>query len=333
VAAIIAIIAVAGAVYLPLTTTTTTPVGTSYTTQHNFPTTYSSTSTTNSQLQINLNTSKIQYGGHLSVKIELFNPSSESVSLNVNYSNNQTILNWNSKDFLCSLGPVQNLFGFALYQGYYTSQNISTASNQLVLAPSAGIGCPTTYQPNISKVTIAPGSDSANFSNGNSQNLEINATTESCRTQGQGYECGGGASLYGFWTSPPANKSCNQIYPLNQTAPHGMYYPPNCNLVSFPVGSYTLVSQDLWNHTVYAYFQVVNQSGLVTPVSISATINSSIIQRYSSALKVTVTVQNNGSTTIEIPSLYNIVRSATVIDSSGSSMVHSEIVGLTNSTS
>lgn len=264
VAAIIAIIIVAGAVYLPLNTTTT-PAVTTYSTQHNFPTTYSSSSGSELQLQINLNASQIQYGGHISVKIELFNPSSDSVSLNVNYSNDQTILNWNTKDFLCSLSYVNDLFGFALYQGYYTSKNISTASNQLVLAPDAAVSCPTAYQPNISKVTIAPGSDSANFSYSNPLNLMINATTQSCQTQGSAFECGQGSSLYGYWTSPPANENCSQVPSSNQSYPNG-YPEPNCNLVPFPVGSYTLVSQDLWNHTVYAYFQVTPQES--SPVQI-----------------------------------------------------------------
>jgi hypothetical protein len=286
VAVIVGIILIASIAYLPLIGSTTSSKSSSTTSSastfsktssQTSTTTYSNTASSGLQLQINLNTTQIEYGGHLSVKVELFNPPSSNLSLNVSYSSDQTILNWNSRDFLCSLNPVDDLFGFALYQGYYTSQNASSAS-PLLLAPEAAIGCPTFYQPNVSKITVAPGSDSANLSNGNSINLEFNATTENCyetqggavtivnsqngttttyTTQEPGSECGGGPSLYGYWTKAPVNQSCTQVPLANETVATSML-GPYCNLASFPVGSYTLVAQDLWNQTVYAYFDVVN---------------------------------------------------------------------------
>ena len=232
------------------------------------------------QLEVNLNTTTIQYGSGLLASIQLFNPLPTSLSLSISYSNDQDILAWNSNDFLCSLTPVYDLFGFALYQGYYTSSNISKATTPLLLTPEPDIGCPTTYQPNISQITFPPENNSASVSkvSGSLLSMEIDATTEGCHeTQGGavtivtsangtlttqtttglgGFSCGQGSSLSGYWTTPPAGETCAQLPTANDTVPWNMI-GQYCNLVSFPLGSYTLVAQDVWNQTIYSYFQVI----------------------------------------------------------------------------
>jgi len=233
------------------------------------------------QLEVNLNATAIQYGGDLIANVELFNPLSANLSLSVSYSNDQNIVAWNSKDFLCSLTPVYDLFGFALYQGYYTSSNISRGATPLLLTPQPEIGCPTTYQPNISEnITFPPENNSAIVSKVSSSllSMEVDATTEGCRleqggnvtivtsangtlttqtTTGLGgFSCGSGSSLSGYWTTPPAGETCAQLPTANDTVPKNMI-GPYCNLVSFPLGSYSLVAQDVWNQTVFAYFQVI----------------------------------------------------------------------------
>lgn len=228
------------------------------------------------QLEVALNTTRIQYGGALSVSIQLFNPLPNNLTLPVNYPNYQNISAWNQKDFLCGLTGVYDLFGFALYQGYYSSGNISRATT-LLLTPEPDIGCPTTNQPNISQITFPPQSNFGRVSNGASLNMTMIATTEGCHlgqlspvtivssvgtnlttitTMQSGFTCGSGNSLYGYWTKPPANLSCSQLPTANDTSPSNMI-GPYCDLVSFPVGSYTLVAKDVWNQTVYAHFQVV----------------------------------------------------------------------------
>lgn len=232
------------------------------------------------QLEVNLNTTAIQYGSDLMANVELFNPLPTSLSLSVSYSNDQNIVAWNSKDFLCSLTPVYDLFGFALYQGYYTSGNISQGATPLLLTPQPEISCPTTYQPNISRITFPPENNSASVSKVSSSllSMEVDATTEGCRQEKSGtvtvitstngtlttqtttglggFSCGPGSSLSGYWTQPPAGETCAQLPTANDTVPKNMI-GPYCNLVSFPLGSYTLVAQDVWNQTVYAYFQVI----------------------------------------------------------------------------
>lgn len=238
------------------------------------------------QLEVVLNTTEIQYGSSLSATILLYNPLSASLVLPVSYSNDQNILASNPNDFLCALNSVYDLFGFALYQGYYSSSNVSQAA-PLLLTPEPEIGCPTTYQPNISQITFPPQSDSGIVSKGTSLNMTINANTGGCHltqpnpvtivsstngtlitstTMEPGFSCGSGSSLFGYWTKPPANESCSQLSTANDTSPWNMI-GPYCNLVSFPVGSYTLVAQDVWNQIVYAHFQVIPNQVTTTTAS------------------------------------------------------------------
>jgi hypothetical protein len=251
------------------------------------------------QLEVALNTTKIQYGGGLSLNIELFNPLSTSLSMNVSYSNDQNILAWNSRDFLCDISLVDDLFGFALYQGYYTPSNISSASSgPLLLTPEAEIPCPTSYQPNISQITFPPNSDSASVSSKSGTpllNMIISATTEGCQqtqaspvtiissdngslttqtTMEAGFTCGEGTSLFGYWTTPPANESCSQLPTANETSPWNMI-GTYCDLVSFPIGSYTVVAQDVWNQTIYAHFQVTPANSEHATTTTTSATNSS----------------------------------------------------------
>ena len=71
--------------------------------------------------------------------------------------------------------------------------------------------------------------------------------------------CCQGSSLDGYWTAP-TNSSCSVAYNAN-----GSSLSTPCNFRAFTPGSYTIVAEDLWNQTVYGYFQV---SSLQTPIKV-----------------------------------------------------------------
>jgi hypothetical protein len=75
----------------------------------------------------------------------------------------------------------------------------------------------------------------------------INATTESCALKGGATTVCGNLSgaLFGYWdSSAPSIEAEN----ATTSSPYFHY---------FPAGQYTLVAEDLWNQTVFAYFKVL----------------------------------------------------------------------------
>jgi hypothetical protein len=58
----------------------------------------------------------------------------------------------------------------------------------------------------------------------------------------------------------PTNSSCFFAFFPNTTRTTSTG-ENNCNFHQFSLGSYTLVAEDLWNDTAYAYFQVASTSG------------------------------------------------------------------------
>ena len=269
-------------------TTQTSAVSTSSETSNsNSSLSYSTVSSSGLKLVINLNATETKYGGSLSAEVELFNTLPKSLSLGVNYSVDHNIVTWNEKDFLCNGSSVADLFGFSLYQGHYAASNISQAKNQLQLSPPVATYCfnPNYYEPYISEVTFSPESSSVNItSNGASGStfkeltlaMALNATTENCESSpynanGTSYQngttttfsgtelsfgCGNGTAINGYWTAP-ANGT--YVYPnmqSNSTILDFMNALYQNYFHQLPASSYTVVAQDLWNQTVYAYFQV-----------------------------------------------------------------------------
>lgn len=250
---------------------------------------YSDVSANGLQLVIAMNSTKIQEGGALAAKVSLFNTLGTNLSLVRNFAGDSGISAWDFHDRMCGLSPVFHIFGFALFQGYYTAANISSGPEPLTLPPPVRFSCPASQygQAYIHEVDFAPTSDlarvSANASFSDSfkaQNVRMQVSvatghcssepyTETVSSGGNGngtststaytttaysFGCGPDNSLYGYWT-PPMNDSCSLGYSVNGTEraqPDAEY----CNFHSFPPGEYTLLGEDLWGDSVYAYFKV-----------------------------------------------------------------------------
>ena len=248
---------------------------------------YSGVSSQGLQLRIRLNASEVPPGGGLQAHIFLVNTLSESVTLHPDFGANPNIDSWNWDDYLCGMSPVEHAFGFALLQGHYTAANLSQAGAPLTLAPPVAIPCPNfAYgESYIQNVEFAPNSDVATFSANASSSadfkpqtirMQLNATTGYCTespyqytetqtvggttmvTSGTEYSlsCGsnGVDSLTGYWSpygscAYPAGKGANG------TA-QGLY--GSC-FHQFAPGTYTVVAEDLWDQTAFAYFEVGGQ--------------------------------------------------------------------------
>ena len=234
------------------------------------------------RLQIELSPGGIVQGGALQAHILLVNTLSENVTLHPDFAANPNIDSWNWDDYICGMSPVEHAFGFALLQGRYTVSNLSLAGAPLTLAPPVGFHCPNTAygESYVQQVEFAPDGDMATFSANASgsadfkpQTIEmrLNATTGSCTespyqyteiqtvggtttvTSGTQYalDCGsyGTDSLTGYW-SPYG--SCS--YAAGNGTAQGLYGP--C-FHRFAPGAYTIVAEDLWNQTAFAYFDVL----------------------------------------------------------------------------
>ncbi len=251
-------------------------------------TSYSGTSPQGLQLQIDLNASEVPQGGALQAHVLLINTLSESVLLHPDFAANPNIDSWNWDDYLCGMSPVEHTFGFALFQGHYTAANLSQAGSPITLAPPVAIPCPNSAygESYIQNVEFAPNSDMTTFSANSSSSadfkpqtirMQLNATTGMCTmlpyqytetntvggvvtaTTGTAYSlsCGsnGVDSLTGYWDSLADCRS--QPSPVaNGTGTQGLgTLYGNC-FHAFTAGPYTIVAEDLWNQTAFAYFDV-----------------------------------------------------------------------------
>jgi hypothetical protein len=176
------------------------------------------------------------------------------------------------------------MIGYALFQGYYSSGNISLADAPLQLAPQLNVGCTTLS--NSDSVVFLPDSDtgmlySQYLPNGSSEPITVWASTGSClKTSSGGYMCGGKA-LSGYWnTTSPITLQDAAI-----GSPFFRY---------LQAGQYTLAVQDIWNQTVYAHFQVVPPARPIEVVSVTGP-----IPPYNpGGPVVSVTLKNVGTSTI-----------------------------------
>lgn len=299
---VIAVIVVGG---LAFVSSMNGPSGRSTTGSVSETTFYSGISSQGLQLQIKLNSSEVPQGGALQAHILLVNTLPESVTLQPNFAANPNIDSWNWDDYLCGASPVEHAFGFALFQGHYTAANLSQAGAPLTFAPPVAIPCPNSAygESYIQNVEFAPNSDMATFSANSSNSayfkpqtirMQLNATTGKCTllpyqytetntvggvataTSGTAYSlsCGsnGVDSLTGYWD--PLAGCHSQPGPIangTDTQGVGTIYE-NC-FHQFTAGPYTIVAEDLWNQTAFAYFEVGEQfqtnSYCSTPVHLS----------------------------------------------------------------
>jgi len=245
-----------------IVTVTSTTTSTVITTVGSNPETFASpVSSQGLELLITLNATRIQERGSLDVQITLQNVLSRNVSLTPDLSSRTDIPTWDGYSLLCGLG-AHGLVGFALFMGHYSQANISLAGDPLTLVPPVALPCPAQMVP--AEVVLLPhGDDAVYYYNVSGQlltpvgldghaPLEINATTDECAAAPSGgTECGSiYPGLFGYWEYPSGaylNFSSSGFGNASLTSPYFHY---------FPSGPYTLVSEDLWNQTVYAYFEV-----------------------------------------------------------------------------
>jgi hypothetical protein len=253
---------------------------------------YSTTSPASGlQLQIALNATTVEEGSPLSAQISLFNTLLVGLPLRANYSANPNIANWDLYDYLCGLSfSVEDVLGFAMFQGSYASGNLSQAGAPMLLTPPMATSCPNRFydQAYVQSVEFAPESylatlsANASFSDvfkPQSADMQVNAVTGSCSASpynATGYSseggvtttfsgiqysvsCGpsGGGSLYGYWTRPAGGDGYVSIDgSSNGTVTAGLKLMQSY-FHQFAPGVYTIVAEDMWNQTVFAHFRVV----------------------------------------------------------------------------
>jgi hypothetical protein len=319
VAAILVLVMIgsAGVGYLAGVGSRQTSTVTSTTTVYERYSTYSSpVSSSGLQLQIELNSTSIVYGGAVSARVSLWNTLPSNLSLTPRYS---TVLSsWEGNDFLCGNSPDWGekwaLDGFALFSGHFTAANLSSVGSQLVLAPPVAIGCISRPNPNI--VVMLPTSDVAVAEYSLSslpaevRQTLVNASTLSCAPNGRGATtCGDlNGALFGYW-DPVAPMM--DIQDANTNSP---YFHP------FTPGQYTLVAEDQWNLTAFAYFQVVAPSGYKGPATIHSGINGLGLE-LTASMPTTLSVGQNLSVTAELdnttPHVLNLTSTSMVNHANG----------------
>jgi hypothetical protein len=245
--------------------------------------TYTSGSASGLELQIRLNATAIRLGESLGARVDLVNTLRSNITLVPDFSANPNIAKWDGYDSICGTNPTDNVVGYAVFQGHYTAENLSEATAPMTLAPPLAIPCPISgfVRGAILKIDFSPGSNLATFhinsSSGYSFHLLVlrmqanittgrvmvstsvvtatvssNHTTTVQTTTEENWGWNGGTSLNGYWATPANRDSC-QPFPTNGSLSD---YYSNCGFSALSVGSYTIVAEDLWNQTAFAYFQV-----------------------------------------------------------------------------
>jgi hypothetical protein len=255
------------------------------------------------QLQIMLNATEVPQGGAVRAHVLLLNTLPRNVSLHPDFAANPNIDSWNWLDYLCGLSPVEHTFGFALFEGHYTAANVTLAGAPLTLFPPVALSCLNSYygESYIKNVDFAPLGDVATFSANSSFStyfepqtvrMQLNATTGGCTLSPYGYTetvtIGGGTttsigtayslscgsngidSVWGYW-EPLASCHSTPGFLFNGTNAQGLQAFYNQCFHRFAAGTYTIVAEDLWNQTLFAYFDVQ------PPVSTSTT---TVTQQY-----------------------------------------------------
>jgi len=281
---IVAIVGTISFVSLASQSGRTEPSSTSASEGNHSVTFYSAVSPVGLQLQFELNTTVIQQGGALKAQAYLYNTLSQNLSLTPDFSANPNIATWDSYDSPCGFSPVFDVFGFALYQGHLTPANLSQAGTPFPLSPQFYLPCgPPPREPmpghpgsfwfgGPKKIEFAQESHLATLSTNSPPNastlgdMQLDAGTWMLhhyiitRTATIDSFNLTEAALYGYWSYGGMGEGVCPLSALmsnaNNTTTESLV-ELYCNPHPFSVGSYTLVAEDLWNDTDYAYFQVV----------------------------------------------------------------------------
>jgi hypothetical protein len=145
-----------------------------------------------------------------------------------------------------------DLFGFAVFEGHYTTANLTSAA-PLTLNPPLLVEClvfPSPYRivflPNSTRFTAY--SNSSGSKQSETEDAVMNPSTGDCVLLPAGYDSCSNGSLFGYWNW---NESAGPpIFNSQEPNTSSKYFS------YFPAGEYTLVVQDLWGVTVFSYFQV-----------------------------------------------------------------------------
>ncbi len=283
---IIALIVAAGFAFVSLVPR---PANQNSSSGENLTTLYSPISSQGLRFEITMNATGVSRSESLQVGVSLANTLAQNVSLQVNPSAYATIDSWDRSDYICGLSQVGGIFGFALFEGHYTSSNISEAGQPVILAPPVRISCPNPYyfQSYVQNVEFLPQSDTAVLSANSSYSsdfkpqtlkMQLNTFTGGCSTTtyevisgteiydgttstyGSSthltYSCGGGSALGGYWTLPANGTYVGIDSTSNDTITRGLKALYNDYFSQFQAMPYTVEVKDLWNQTTFAYFSV-----------------------------------------------------------------------------
>ena len=212
---------------LPACSTTTKTSPTATPPVSTFTTNTSSKSAKGLVLSLSLNATTFQPGQEISVVIDEQNtlPAENNVSASNNWP-----LNGLSLDSPC--GPLDYPFGIAIFQGYYTSLNVSSATPLKIYNPGIVTSCG--FPPAVSSYSFAPLSDTANIfiiGDPNPSLTDFKVSSE--------------ITVTGYWTWPNGQQP---------------------TLSNFTPGVYTVVGGDEWGALAVLHF-VVQGDDKSTPVT------------------------------------------------------------------
>ena len=236
------------------------------------------------RLEVALNTTSLLAGKGLSAQVYLTNTLPRNVSLSANLTAfpGDSALEALGRGYQCHGAGLLGVLNFGVYQGHYTAANFSQDAVPLILEAPVPHGCPNPYyyvQSPPQRVEFAANSDMATvagqkttemhlspwtfnvtavpYRSGPSIGIVNGSTTTSSGVTQLELAWPAHEGLRGYWTLPP-NGIYISIHPYNNSTvlqaikeAHGLYH-------EFTPGSYTIVAEDLWNQTVFAYFEVVS---------------------------------------------------------------------------
>ncbi len=169
------------------------------------------------ELSLSLNSVQLQRGQSIGATVTIFNSPGT-------VNNVSAAANWPIKGLTTgACGTLNDPVGFALFQGYYTLQNISSAGTPLELYYPGVYNCPATF--NVKYYLFQPHSYSATI-----------GVTPSFGPQTP-YPITASVGANGSWTGSAVN---------GQSAGHHLFTP----------GIYTVVAGDEWGDILILYFVV-----------------------------------------------------------------------------
>jgi hypothetical protein len=271
------------------------------------PTSFASTvAQSGLQLRIKVNATSIQQGGVVAAQIDLINMLSTNVTLGANFAANPNLAAWNKDNSVCDGSSVDHIFDYAVYQGHITAANISAAGLPLLLQPpDSGTSCINYLHPEdyVTTVEFPANSDVATLSANASESsvfkptqvkMLTDASTEACAPtpdsvtgysidengtylgysgKSFGLGCSPGSVLYGYW--PIRTMGVCPSAP-GQVAIDICIGGLNYVFQPFPAGSYTIVAEDMWNDSAYAYFHATPEPSPVDVISATCTVSDDI---------------------------------------------------------